>query len=279
MNVAHQEIFAKTFLSNRGPNTTTRRDKGIKRGRGQQDGTEAQFLRRRRLCTGLAAGVEPPASVEVALLQVSAAAEGADLEEKQAKALQAARGKRFAKNAQAFLDGALAEEEITPELRAAAAAELNVREARAKTRANKVLRVAAVTLPRDKLAECIKDLHCFIDHAGDPATEAKLQEKLAMRLRPRESAKLFIAGDPLGMGQRSRWAAVLNGAYVVTPQAFNEHGNLGPALKYKDASNIRRWVYMTHSFKEKHLHLAALMKTMCGQNWKFVDDFEDSGAA
>jgi hypothetical protein len=279
MHVARQEIFAETFLLNRGRYINTRRDKGVKRGRGEQVGTEAQFLRRRRLCAGLAAGVEPPASVEAALLQVSAAAEGIALEEKQEKALKAASGKRFAKTVQAFLDGALAEEEITPEVRAAAAAELKARTERAKARANKVARVAAVSARKCSLAACIKDLPCFIDHIDDEAAEANLRRQLAGRLCEREVAKLFIAADPLGMGQRSKWAAVLNGAYVVTPRAFNDHGNLGPAVKYKDASRIRRWVYMTPGFRERHQYLVTHIQSLCRAAWSFVDDFEDARAS
>lgn len=275
MHPVRQEIFAQTFSLNRGRYVNTRRDKGVKRVRAEQDGTEAQFLRRRRLCAGMAAGAKPRASVEAALLQVSAAAEGADLEEKQEKVLQATNGKRFAKNVQAFLDGALAEEEVTPEVRAGAAAELKRRGERAKARANKVARVAAVSAPKPTLATRIQDLPCFIDRVDDEAVEANLRRQLAGRLCEREKAQLFVAGDPLVMGQRSKWAAVLNGAYVVTPLAFRDRGNLGPAVKYLSASRIRRWVYMTPGFRERHVHLITLIQSIC-RTWTFVDDFEDA---
>lgn len=272
-----QEIFAEAFQVNRGCYMNPRRDKGVKRALAGKHGSEAQFLRRRRLCAGAAAAAAKPAvSVEATLDEVTIHGACHDLEEKQEKVLQSAADKRGNKKVQALLDGALAEQEITPELREAAAKELKRRAERAKIRRNKAKRVAAVVGPKASLKEYIQlqSHKCFIDRVS-PQADHELRGRLLGRLTTqRELASIFIASDPLQLGLRARWCAVLNGALVVTERAFKDRGNLGPALKYKPAKAVKRWVHMTADFKNKHTEITNILYALCTPGWKFVGDLE-----
>jgi hypothetical protein len=276
---SRQAIFSETFQANRGCYTHPRRDKGVKRGLAAKAGSEAQFLRRRRLCTGVAAAAAKPAtSVEAALEEVTTAggAAGEDLEEKQEKVLRSAADKRDSKKVQALLEGALADAEVTPELRAAAAKELERRTERAKTRRNKAVRVAAAVGPKPSLTADVQlqSHKCFIDHVS-AEVDRELRGRLPGRLTTqREEAQIFIASDLLQLGQRSRWCAVLNGALVVTPMAFKGGGNLGPALKYKPASTVKRWVHITADFKTRHTEITNILHALRRPKWTFVEGLE-----
>ena len=60
------------------------------------------------------------------------------------------------------------------------------------------------------------------------------------------------------------WAAVLNGAFMVTPDCFLHHR--GPYLKYHRATSSKRRVYVSDSFEERHPAIAALLAHMFGAN-------------
>ena len=172
------------------------------------------------------------------------------------------------------MDGVLQDDEITPELRAAATGELEARQRRARTRQTQATRVGRVANVKDNLANHLSDKKCFVEKE---VLTARLITQLAARrctvTEDRAAADIFVAADPTKLGQRSRLCSVLRGAFVVTARAFDDTFQ-GPITKCRPATSVRRTMYMTAGFEAKHAEVAGIFRTLL-HTWKFLSTLED----
>lgn len=63
------------------------------------------------------------------------------------------------------------------------------------------------------------------------------------------NVQVFVVEDPANLGNRSLWAAVLQGAYVVTPGVMLH--SKGAAVKYNAALKVKRKIWISGDFEHK----------------------------
>ena len=68
----------------------------------------------------------------------------------------------------------------------------------------------------------------------------------------RSAAQILVVDDVASPGQKATWAAAMNGATVVSSQIVLSAGQAGPYVTYRPAVAIRRWIWMSVLFRERH---------------------------
>ena len=177
---------------------------------------------------------------------------------------------------QAYLDGKLLGDEESGDVKAAAAAELQRRLARAGERARKTARVSAVQRTGGAdLGPRLKEAVCWVDSGvmSDELSRA-LRTRDCRSTESRADAAIYIVSDPNKPGRRVRWYALLKGTFVVTGRAFTHPADVrGPVVKYLPATSPARTVYMTEAFAAKHAEIATILRDTC-RSWNFEVDLE-----
>ena len=72
------------------------------------------------------------------------------------------------------------------------------------------------------------------------------------------NCKAFVVGDPANLGDRVELAAIMMGGYVMSLRLLL-HGS-GPGIMYVGNLQVRRKVWVTPAFADKHTALAAIIK-------------------
>lgn len=126
-----------------------------------------------------------------------------------------------------------------------------------------------------RLLACFSGALCWVDAS---VTSVGLWDKLEARgcgrAPTRLCAAIFIVNDPKLPGLRALWHSILRGAFLASPAAFHDDGEVrGCVIKYVPASRRSRMVHITAAFTEKHKEIVAIMTTCC-PSWKFVHDLE-----
>ena len=84
---------------------------------------------------------------------------------------------------------------------------------------------------------------------------------------------MLVVVNPGNMGQRSSWCSAIRGSYAVTPALLES--NSGPIVKYMDATNITRNLYVSDRFVAKHDELYKILRAACalrGSKWSMYRD-------
>ena len=230
------------------------------------------FLRKRRRATAVAAAQAPGAEAH----STEDSENNEDFDEKQQKLLKKQHAAVHQKKVQAYLDGKLLGDEESGDVKAAAAAELQRRLARAGERARKTARVSAVQRTGGAdLRPHLKEAVCWVDSGvmSDELSRA-LRTRGCRSTESRADAAIYIVSDPNKPGRRVRWYALLKGTFVVTGRAFTHPADVrGPVVKYLPATSPARTVYMTEAFAEKHAEIATILRDTC-RSWNFEVDLE-----
>ena len=267
-----QEIYAHHFTANRGAHTVRRADRGVPRQTINNRETEAGFLRKRRRATAVAAAQALGAEAH----STEDSENNEDFDEKQQKLLKKQHAAVHQKKLQAYLDGKLLGDEESGDVKAAAAAELQRRLARAGERARKTARVSAVQRTGGAdLGPHLKEAVCWVDSGvmSDELSRA-LRTRGCRSTESRADAAIYIVSDPNKPGRRVRWYALLKGTFVVTGRAFTHPADVrGPVAKYLPATSPARTVYMTEAFAAKHAEIATILRDTC-RSWNFEVDLE-----
>jgi hypothetical protein len=243
----------------------SRMDKGVKRSFAATC-TEAEFLRNRRRTVGpeedLATTTQSIDSLQV---------EG--WTEDHAKEAAFARKKLHDRLVQATDEGVLVD--ASPEL-----------EAEARSRNDKMLKQS---LARHKLAAKVRAQ----SRGGTLPTRGDLQGKAANVQRPADAVHLiswglrrklalwevdvFIVDTPCSTLPKNRilWAAVLLGGWMINRDVLMNRP-AATCLKYKKALTLKRRLYITESFAQRHGGVAAVIRGCiqhaAGSNWTVLPD-------
>ena len=192
---ADDEVFRKAqacFVKYGGVYRCTyqkRRDSGVPRPRAQDPNSERQWLKRRRETVRAAAAKRPRAKLE----EVAAELGGEGHTEAGEALCKKQREKYDRAKVDAYLDGALLEDEESPDLKAHVHQELLARRKRAQERKASRGRLAAVTARSGPVS--IRGVPCYVDRAvSTPEVLRQLRERGCDNV-PRETAKIFIVED------------------------------------------------------------------------------------
>jgi len=221
-------------------------------------------------CNATGGSESHPATLEAKVLWTDPS-----LDEKQQAVVAKQKAKHRDRKVQALIDGALIDAEVNPNLEQKAVDEQRAREQRARERLAKANRVTRTTRRKQLNTSIFDGQACFLLPGVDASKlQATLKSIKCRVATDRLQAQLFIADDPVHIGCRAQWVAVMQGAYVVTGQAL-QNGQ-GAVLKYKAARNVKRSVFMTDQFKARHPEVTKILKQCCHPiKWKLFETKED----
>lgn len=122
---------------------------------------------------------------------------------------------------------------------------------------------------RDKLVFISPDV-------DDPDRQLGFRAGAALSLRQTElhsSADVFIVRDISKLPDRVRWAAILKGGTILTPDL-----DKGPVLTFMASLKLRRWIFYTAAFAEKYAGIVKILRAVLvsfkGHQWKLLDTME-----
>ncbi len=153
-------------------------------------------------------------------------------------------------------------------------------EAKRRKRDAERLRAEARTEARTKGGkvnwDALAGKKAFLDAEGSDREQmfGKLRQTFGVEETETHSqADIFIVPDPAKIGGRIEWAAVLNGALVLTPKLQE-----GAAVQFVAAVSVKRHVFFTDGFRAKHHAAAQICRAITrrpGTKWKLVNSNED----
>ena len=140
---------------------------------------------------------------------------------------------------------------MTPQIRAAAA-EHSEKEAKCdKLHATVKRKKIYHTRPPDPLkmngATVFFDATVSHGQAAPPDAELLLRSLRMASVQSRAGADIIVTRNP-SEGERNRLAASLTGAHVVSLQSFRSAFKSGPRIKYKRATSVVRYVWISSQF-------------------------------
>ena len=271
-----QALYYKHFGKKR-TTFNARIDAGVP-GKKHDGADEKSWLSNRRAAVMAAVPTCPASTVEEVLASacpdVSFTGKQQELYDK-----QVAKAKR--RKVQAYLDNSLLADEIEEDLAANAAVEIKERMKRTKERAAKKKRVDNVMKPKTSLWMELQGKPCFIEES-DIVAKDEIAKAMAewgcRRVDERKDARVFIAVDPSNPGMRTRWSAVMMGAWIVSDQVLVSRGE-GAILKYRPAVAKRRKIFFTQAFKDKHpvvfKIIAETAETFNKRTWRLRKTLEE----
>ena len=240
-----------------------RRDAGSVRNTANNN-SESMWLKRRRAAVRAVASKRPRT-------RLVAAVDALDEDEEDTEAMAILRHKQKEKykraKIEAYRDGIIPEDQ---DLKSLAEKDMQDKHRRGNHRQRMKTRVEAVT--SDKCVD-LPEGPVYVDPAVD-TPELQAQLRAAGRTRAdRDKSLILIVEDVASPGRRNHWCAVLNGGYLVTSRCFASGEHRGPIIAFKAASNTRRVVHMTDSFKTKHPEVVRLIESVGG--WKMIPTIEE----
>lgn len=199
-----------------------------------------------------------------------------DDDDKKQKLLAKNEDKVRKRKVQAMLDGALLPSEVTADLLAETAAEQAARLRRAAERASKYRKVQGVrnTTGTDLLPH-LTNVDVWVDpDVKNAHLEQVLRERGCREAGRHLGAMVYVVVDPAEPSRRVLWHALLSGAFIVTPLAFEKADIVrGVVVKYQPVTSARK-VYCTRAFRDKHANIPAIIRAVCPR-WTWVASLED----
>ena len=279
-----QELYCMLHPAGSRDHAVHRLDKGLRRKAAVTGkASEASWLRARR--EGIAQAMADEASAaqaaeSEAATKALAAAAWTESHEDEARFQQKKAQKR---KLEALEDKLLLEHEVDDELREAAQQHArrtlqldsaNRRNARRKA-------AKAERHGRPLQWEPLGGKAAWVDPKGiDPQRTASIQNALAARgltlASERAGAEVFFVENPAKRGERVRRLAGLRGGMIIAADQVDK--GKGAFIKFKKGVLVRRYVYMSTAFQEKHPEISkAIMSaaTWAGSLWHILNSIEE----
>ena len=277
-----QEIYAATFGSVRLQRHSVRVDKGIKRKRRSVHGSEADWLRRRRLAVKDATKDRPGVSDGTLRMQGTIITNDDDKRpsqwcERHEKELQHQLRKKVSRQVEALRDGVLLlheEGEVTRLLDNTVKKEKEA-DLRHLQRARRVHRKLGM-LHRHLDWLQLKTLKTWCVPSRASSIAQKLATKGVNTTLDKMEARLFVVDNLDQPGERVQWLVALHGGWLVTVSQVLE--GKGAFVKYMRAVSRRRLVYMTSDFCQQHPQIAKIVGAACsssGTKWRLLHTREE----
>ncbi len=265
-----QAAWKEHFGSTRSSPKESRIDKGVQRQWMMSvKPTEVGWLRNRRRA------VREAAKSSSATIVVDAA-EPEGWTEGHSKELSFQDRKHLKKRVQCFQDQTLLPTEVDEDLQEHVAEHNAKRRKRDAERQRAEIRTDARTKGGKVNWGALAGKKAFVDAevSDRDGLCGKLRERFGVNPAEKHSeADIFIVPDPAKLGGRIEWAAVLNGALVLTPKLQG-----GPAVQFDAAVSVKRHVFFTEGFRAKHQAAAqicrAIIASRRGANWKLINSHE-----
>jgi hypothetical protein len=134
------------------------------------------------------------------------------------------------------------------QVEADAAHEVQAEKKRAVERKAHAFRVTKATAKR--VTEITGQACMVAADSYSPQLAVALKAKRCRIVQDVTEADVFICLNPVEVGRKVNFAAVLKGSYIVCPQVV--HSGSGAAIKYKSAISKARKIWVTQGFREKH---------------------------
>jgi hypothetical protein len=153
----------------------------------------------------------------------------------------------------------------------------------------KLAKTASVLMPVLPTFEDMKTWHVHIEKDCLSADLKRVFDDNGIAItEKREKADLFVAVDPTDPGQRTKWWAVVKGAFVVAPSVLLSQN--GPAIKYHAAKSTARRIWISPKARAKHTSLVDVIefvveklvskwKTITGSEAEFTEIYKKSAKA
>lgn len=257
-----QKLYAKSAGMQR-ERPSARVDAGVRR-KPKATG-EAAWLRKRRqgVAAAVLSGTCPAAQAVVG--NSSQQQDAAQLEQwggAHEKEYQFQMKKQSRNKVDAFLDNLLLDTEVTKGLQE------HVKEEQRKWHAADQMMLAK----RRRITRMLGTINKKLDwcpFGGCLAVDATMCQdaRSAMEARSlvpstdRQKADVFVVDSDVNkLGERSTWYAALRGCMVVNRRALVSNGESGVFLKYKAAIEMRRGVWLSDSFRQRHPEISAIIE-------------------
>ena len=243
----------KIYGETRSPSKKARFDKGVARPSARKEGSEADFLRKRRQAVEL--GTQHAAGSGVGHTAWSSGVGHTAWTPQHQKELDFQKQKLLKRKAQALECGHLTAEDQSAELAAYAENE------QAKRAKRDAARLRAEVGKRDLAKGGGADLQCLrgLRVHGASKLDEQVRTRFAFCDAPsRVGADVIIVDDLSNPGERAEWAATLQGSYLVTSTTLQDMR--GAQLKYQSALNSKRQIWLSDEFQAKHSAIAAIIK-------------------
>ena len=184
--------------------------------------------------------------------------------------------KYYLNKVHAYLDGALLESEVDPDLVEVAAAFKAKQQANDKVRVAKEARSAALLAPQ---APDIRHQPVFID----PSVAGALPSFTGYQVvSSRCDAAFFAVADAANPGQRTLWSAVLCGGTVVDCAFLRTQGRQGVAFMYDPAIATKRAVLLCPEFTARYPCLTSIVQQAAAKpasRWHLLRSWEEFARA
>jgi hypothetical protein len=134
----------------------------------------------------------------------------------------------------------------------------------------KLQRVVARNMPSDAQLD---GLHVWVaDDLRSVAFEAAAQHLGWTFVQEAKDARVFVVENPAGLSDETTLIVAMNAGWVMVPD--NVVRRSGVFIKFQDALQTRRKVFMTDSFKTEHPSISAFLefKAQGTNSWTFIED-------
>jgi hypothetical protein len=236
------------------------------------DGTEAAWLRQRRAAANAVGreGASEQGLVGKTPLPI-------ELTERQEKELERQRKQQNKRRMEAYTDGLLLQDEITPDLEEGArilakrtkAADAGLRILWQKRQATVTARRQLVLQPRSRVwvDEDVKERDLVLEKLRRHQVCISNNDEVGA------SNAVFVVSDPASPNNCIHWAAGLTGACVVPADTVLSATMIGAFLQYHalvQRGTRRTLLWMSNKFQEKHPKLSRIVQAACaaeGSQW------------
>ena len=141
-------------------------------------------------------------------------------------------------------------------------------------RSRKEQRIDAATNPKPFDLQSFRGRQVYVDKSlVDPDFRNLLASKRLLRSETKVGAELFIVPNPGRLGMRIRWAAVLGGAAIASPDVIKT--GRGPVVQYAPAVTTKRAVWVSSAFRAAHPAVFDIIKGVTDQMWASKWTVED----
>lgn len=259
-------------------------DKGVKRGnKNVGDGArcgERAWLRKRH--ADIATGAERIARKRSRGSSTGSSASSSSdcssasvtLEKGQQKELEFQRDKLKRRKMESYQQGTLLPHELPSSERAEFEAMMQKQRKTDAQRFRMEQKIDAATNPQPFDLRSFEGRQVYVDKSlVGPDIRNLLASKMLLRGETKVGADLFIVPNPGRPGMRIRWAAVLGGAAIVSPDVIKT--GRGPVVRYVPAVTTRRTVWVSSAFRVAHPAVFDIIKGVTAQMWASKWTVED----
>ena len=240
-----QEVWSQNFGAARSWRSTKRRDYGSKHKISIKEGSELKWIRDRREQVATKANACAPDTDDIDV--------GEYWLKEHEKELVFQEKKRRTKYHEAVKQGVADGSDVAEELQAVAQEQAKKDKERMRSQELAQRRITPGTpLTVEQLGERV----VYVDGSlkQREAVMTWLRERRITRTEFRSRAQVFVVASPSSPSARVQWVAMLVGGYVMNPDLLLTGS--GVAISYKAALKLRRQIWMTPRFREKHAGIA-----------------------